>query len=199
MPRRKRGFDEDLSGVVATVVARSTPTVSAVASFSTQHISRRPSGSRSKEGQRQGVWSSRKCGQRFPRKRHVTMQRDSQLQFRNNAFQCFQIKLSRQPDPESPNSSKCSPRWAKRTTCTLPSRKHSRRPSTKHENNIFCERIQSTKSFVERKQKRVEQAKKATEKTREALNLAMASQKEEEKLLAEGERSPTQSSLQRQR
>ena len=49
---------------------------------------------------------------------HVTMQRDSQLQFRNNAFQCLQIKLSRQPDPESPNSSNCSPRWAKRTTCT---------------------------------------------------------------------------------
>ena len=44
----------------------------------------------------------------------------------------------------------------------------------------MCERIRSTKSFVERKQKRVEQAQ-------EALNLAMASQ-EEEKLLAEGER-----------
>ena len=51
-----------------------------------------------------------------------------------------------------------------------------------------CERIRSTKSFVERKQKRVGQAKEATERAREALNLAMASQKEEEKLLAEGER-----------
>ena len=44
-----------LPSVVATVVARSTPTVSAVASFSTQHVSRRPSSSRSEEGQRRGV------------------------------------------------------------------------------------------------------------------------------------------------
>ena len=50
------------------------------------------------------------------------------------------------------------------------------------------ERIRSTKSFVERKQKRVEQAKEATERAREALNSAMAFQREEEILLAEGER-----------
>ena len=55
-----------LPSVVATVVARSTPTVSAVASFSTPHVSCRPSGSRNEEGQRQGVWSSQGCGQRFP-------------------------------------------------------------------------------------------------------------------------------------
>ena len=50
------------------------------------------------------------------------------------------------------------------------------------------ERIRSTKSFVERKQKRVEQAKEATVRAREALNSAVASQKMEENLLAEGER-----------
>ena len=50
-----------------------------------------------------------------------------------------------------------------------------------------CERIRSTKSFVERKQKRVEQAKEATEKVREAPDSA-ASQREEVNLLAEGER-----------
>ena len=55
-----------LPSVVATVVARSTPTVSAVASFSTQRVSRRPSGSRSEEGKREGLWSSQGCWQRFP-------------------------------------------------------------------------------------------------------------------------------------
>ena len=50
-----------LSSVVATVVARSTSTVSAMASISTQSVSRRPSGSRSEEGQREGFWSSQGC------------------------------------------------------------------------------------------------------------------------------------------
>ena len=51
---------------MATVVARSTPTVSAVASFSSQRVSRQPSGSRSEEGKREGLWSSQGCWQRFP-------------------------------------------------------------------------------------------------------------------------------------
>ena len=149
-----------LPSVVATVFARSTPTVSAVASFSTQCVSRRPSGSRSEEGQMGVLVKPRVLAKVPTTRRHATTQWDSQLQLRNNAFQCLQSKLSRQPDPESPNSSKCcSPRWAKRTTCTM-----------------------------ERKQKRVEQAKEATERAREALNSAMASQREEENLLAEGER-----------
>ena len=50
-----------------------------------------------------------------------------------------------------------------------------------------CERIRSTKRFVERKQKRVE-AKEATKRAREALHSAVASQREEENLLAEEER-----------
>ena len=98
---------------MATVVARSAPTVSAVASFSTQHVSRRPSGSRSEEGQRQGVWSSQGCGQRFPPAGATSQCNGTVSCSSNNAFQCLQIKLSRQPDPESPNSSKCSPRWLK--------------------------------------------------------------------------------------
>ena len=135
-----------------------------------------------------------------------TMQRDSQLQFEKTRSNVSRPSCRGSPDPESPNSSNCSPRWAKRTTCALPSRKHSRRPSAKHENNLCASASGRPKGFVERKQKRVEQAQ-------EALNLAMASQ-EEEKLLAEGERrfaelmmeektvpSPFQakSSLQRQR
>ena len=49
----------------------------------------------------------------------------------------------------------------------------------------MCDRIRSTKSFVERKQKPVEQTKEAKE--REALNSAMSSHREEENLFAEGE------------
>ena len=51
---------------MATVVARSTPTVSAVASFSSQHVSRQTSVSRTEEGKREGFWSSQGCWQRFP-------------------------------------------------------------------------------------------------------------------------------------
>ena len=50
-----------------------------------------------------------------------------------------------------------------------------------------CERIRSTKRFVERKQKRVE-AKEATKRAREALHSAVAFHREEENLLAEEER-----------
>ena len=55
---------------------------------------------------------------------HVTLQRDSHHQ--------FQIKSWRRPHPESPNSSKCLPRWARKTTCTLLSRKHFRRGAFFH-------------------------------------------------------------------
>ena len=55
-----------LPSVVATVLARSTSTISAMTSFSTQRVSRRPSGSRSEEGRREGLWSNQGCWQRFP-------------------------------------------------------------------------------------------------------------------------------------
>ena len=83
------------------------------------------------------------------------MQRDThQLRLRNNAFPSLH-ELSTRPDPESPNPDKRSPRWTKRTTCTLPSRKtfEGRIPSTR----TTCVRGASgpTKNFVERKWKRV--------------------------------------------
>ena len=52
----------------------------------------------------------------------------------------------------------------------------------------MSERIASTRSFISRSQKRVEQARQDAAKAREALAEAVASQEKEEGLLAEGER-----------
>ena len=50
------------------------------------------------------------------------------------------------------------------------------------------ERIQSTQSFIDRKQKRVERAKEIVAKARDTLASAIADQEQQEALLAEGER-----------
>ena len=50
------------------------------------------------------------------------------------------------------------------------------------------ERIKSTKLFLERKQKRVEEARQATAKAREVLAETLVAQEKEEALLADGER-----------
>ena len=51
----------------------------------------------------------------------------------------------------------------------------------------FPERVESTRKFVERQQKRVEQARVSAAKAKEALAEAVACQEKEESLLADGE------------
>ena len=63
-----------------------------------------------------------------------------------------------------------------------------RKAEAKAQERPISERIQSTKLFVERKEKRAEQAKETVARAREALAAALADQEQQEVLLADGER-----------
>ena len=178
-----------LPSVVATVVARFTPTVSAVASFSSQRVTRQPSGSRTEEGKREGLWSSQDCWQRFP----LT---GSTPQRNGTVISCSSETTRSNVSRSSCEAARSKVAKLKHVLATLgedddmyPAVQEAL-SKAEYQARVqpVCERIRSTKSFVERKQKQVEQAKQATERAREALTLAMSSQREEENLLAEGER-----------
>ena len=179
-----------LPSVVATVVARCTPTVSAVASFSTQRVSRRPSGSRSEEGQREGFWSSQGCWQRFPPAGATPQCNGTLISCSSETTRSNVSRSSCRGNPIQSRQTQASARHVGRRGRHVPCRSGStfegRVPSTR----TTCVRAHPVdkKCFVERKQKRFEQAKEATEGAREALNSSMASQREEKNLLTEGER-----------
>ena len=114
--------------------------------------------------------------QRFPSRRHATMQRDS-------------LAAPKQRVPMSPDQVVEAARYRvaklKQVLATLGEeddmyaavQEALLKAEYQAREQPVCERIRSTKSFVERKQKRVEQAQEATERAREALNSAMASRR----------------------